>query len=272
MRKKTKKTEYPPFYINRLKKKWPFSLTLAKDLFNYNRENDTVYTSLRDFLICTGIELEENEYEKCRGDYFSFLEKKVEKMGIWHIDKYPGFFIKKNKVYYQESIKSKLKKSKKSELITKIYNLDNIPYQTVIIEGAKFYINSFFQGSIIDMELPDLEELSFGQVWVPVFYYLLFSKYSSSMKKMLEEQNYMKNYKGTILYSLKYIFKQMKSQGVMQSELKELLFKTERDITKERLLNLFDFSGISKDESETLIKNFLLTESLDEIISSYQKL
>lgn len=108
MRKKTKKTEYPPFYINRLKKKWPFSLTLATDLFNYN--NKRVYTSLRNFLISSGIELEDDESENCRGDYFSLKKKKVEKMGIWHIYKYPGFFIKKNKVYYQESIKSKLKK------------------------------------------------------------------------------------------------------------------------------------------------------------------
>lgn len=247
-----------------------FFFIFSKGSFFFNKL--TVHLFLRDFLIFSAFELEQDEYEKYRGDVFSLKKKKVEKMGIWHIFTYPGFFIKNNKVYYQESIKSKFKKSKKGKLITKIYNLDNIPYQTIITEGAKFYINSFLQGSVIDIELPRLEVLSFSLVWVPVFYYLLFTTCSSSMKKMLEEQNYMKNHKGAILRTFEDTFKRMKSPGAYQRLLEDLLSETEKDIIKERLLNLFDFSEISKDDSETLINNFLLTESLDEIVSSYQKL
>ncbi len=57
-----------------------------------------------------------------------------------------------------------------------------------------------------------------------------------------------------------------------QKRLKRLLSRTEKSLFKERLLNVFVFSGISKEKGKTLITNFLSTKSLDDMISFYQEL
>jgi hypothetical protein len=161
-------------------------------------------------------------------------------------------------VYYRESVKSKIKNATKEGLITQTYNLDTIPYQTFVSEGRKFYINSFMQGAVLEGNVLELKVFSLSRIWVPVFNYLLFTTYSSSMKKLLEDQNYKKNHKGVILFIFEDTFKRMNSKGSFGLRLKELS-KTRKSVLKERFLNIFDFSGISKEESETLITNFFLT-------------
>jgi len=54
----TNKTEYPQFSINRLIKKWPFSLELAKDIFYQNQYG--YISSLRNFFDFTAFEEYEN--------------------------------------------------------------------------------------------------------------------------------------------------------------------------------------------------------------------
>ena len=97
-------------------------------------------------------------------------------------------------MHYKKTIKSKIQNSTKEELTIKIYTLDHIPYQTIICEGTKFYINNYFQGSIINLDVVCLNVVSMSLVWSPVFHYLLWTPSSSSMKNMLENQNYRKNY------------------------------------------------------------------------------
>lgn len=133
-------------------------------------------------------------------------------------------------------------------------------------------MNKFLQGDVFKSTVSSVKLVSLSQIWLPVLHYLLFTTFSSSMKKLLEDQNYKKNHKGEILFTFEDTFKRMNSKGSFRLELEQLLSKVKRDVLKENFLNLFDFSGISKSESETLITNFLLTENLDEIISSYQKL
>lgn len=137
-------------------------------------------------------------------------------MGIGDISQYPGFFIKNNiknnKVHYKETIKSKAAKqySTKEELTIKIYTLDHIPDQIIICEGAKFYINNFLQGSVVKFNAVLLNILSLSLIWSPVFQYLLWTTCSSSMKKMLDNQNYIKNYKREILQTFEDQFQRIK--------------------------------------------------------------
>lgn len=259
-----KKTKYPQFSIKRLKKGWPFSLTLAKHIFLLNQFK--LYSSVIDFFVSTALDLEDEEI--CY-----FRENKKLKKRVTLDSRYPGFFFKNNKMIYKESVKSKVKNGTKEELIIYNYNLDNIPYQTFVFEATKFYMNNFFQGAVLDLDIQDLKIFSLSLIWAPVFHYLLFTTCSSSMKNMLENQNYNKNHKGTILSSFAFGFKQLTfGTGSNNVQFKQLVAETERDFLKERLLNILDFSGISKNESETLITNFLLTENVDEIVSSYQNL
>lgn len=188
-------------------------------------------------------------------------------MEIWYISEYPGFFIKNNKIHYEETLNPKVQNSTK--LTSKIYTLDHISYQTIICEGIKFYIKDFLQGSGVNISAIGLNALSLSLIWSPVFHYLLFTRFSSSMKKMLENQNYIKNYKKEILKTFE---DQLKRITFSQTSFKQLLSKTEKSVFKKRLLNVLLFSGISENESETLINNFFLTESLDEILSFYQEL
>ncbi len=215
----------------------------------------------------SGDEEEDSYFE---GDsYFSYCDKIMEEWGPWDISQYPGFFIKNNKVHYKETIKSKVQNSTKEELTIKIYTLNHIPYQTIICEGTKFYINNFFQGSIINLDVVYLNAASMDLVWPPVFHYLLWTTCSSSMKNMLENQNYRKNYEKEILKTFKSEFQTLKQ---LETWFNIKLEKTERSVFEERLLNVFLFSGISEKKSKTLVNNFSLTESLDEIIYFYQQL
>lgn len=190
-------------------------------------------------------------------------------MGIWDISKYPGFFITNNKVHYKETRKSKIENSTKEELTIDIYTLDHIPYETIICEGTKFYINHFFQGSVVKLNAICLNLLSLSLIWSPVFHYLLWTTCSSSMKNMLENQNYRKNYEKEILQTFEAQFQRIKCAPIY---LNKILAETERSVFEDRLLNVFLFSGISENKSKTLINNFFLTKSLDEILSFYQEL
>jgi len=270
-----KKKKYPRFSINRLKKEWPFSLRLAKDIFRLNQH--ALYTSLRDFFVYTAVDIEEEEleeeegYSSGRNTYLSDSDKNeiIGKKGFWDISQYPGFFFKNNKVHYQETIKSKVENSTKEELTIKIYTLDHIPYQTIVCEGSKFYINQFLQGSVVNFNAVLLNILSLALIWPPVFEYLLWTSFSSSMKKMLDNQNYIKNYKEEILQTFEDEFQKIKYS---EFRLNEILTETKRSVCEERLLNVFLFSGISENKSKTLINNLFLTKSLDEILSFYQEL
>lgn len=269
---KKKKKEYPRFSINRFKKEWPFSLTLAEDVFRLNQH--ALYASLRDFFVYTALDLVEEESDSSGEEtYFSNSDKNkiIEETGVWDISKYPGFFIKNNKVHYKETRKSKVEKSTKEELTINIYTLDHIPYETIICEGTKFYINHFFQGSVVNFDGVCLNLLSLSSIWTPIFQYLLWTTCSSSMKKMLDNQNYIKNYKRDILPSFYGEFKLIKSSKFRLNKIK-ILAETKRSVFEERLLNVFLFSGISENTSKTLINNFFLTKSLDEILSFYQEL
>lgn len=63
---------------------------------------------------------------------------------------------------------------------------------------------------------------------------------------MLENQNYKKNHKGTMLSSFEYGFKQLNPKGRNILKFKRLFSETIRNFLKERFLNIFDFAGISK--------------------------
>lgn len=190
-------------------------------------------------------------------------------MGIWDILQYPGFFIKNNKVHYKETIKSKVQNSTKEELTNNIYTLDHIPYETILCEGTRFYINNFFQGSVINFNGVDLNILSLSLIWSPVFHYLLWTTCSSSMKNMLENQNYRKSYEREILKTFKDEFQRIKCNPIY---LNKILAETKKSVFEERLLNVFLFYRISENNSKTLINNFLLTGSVDKILSFYQEL
>jgi len=237
---KNKKKEYPPFSINRLKKEWPFSLELAKGLFVANRY--APYSSLKDFFIYTVLELYEDDSDSS-GDIadLSYSDKNeiIEKKGIWEISEYPGFFITNNKVHYKETIKSKVENSTKEELNSKIYTLDHIPYETILCEGTKFFINDYYQGSIVNYNAVVLNTLSISFIWVPVFRYLLWTRFSSSMKNMLEKENYRKKYEKQILLAFEDKFKRIKTS---QTLLNKII--SERSVFEERILNILFLSGI----------------------------
>ena len=237
--RKNKKNEYRPFSINRLKKEWPFSLELAKGLFVANKY--APYSSLKDFFIYTILDLYEDDSDSS-GDIadLSYSEKNeiIEKMGIWDISEYPGFFVKNNKVHYKETIKSKVKNSTKEEIISKIYTLDHIPYETILCEGTKFYINDYYQGSIVNYNANAvvLNTLSISLIWELVFHYLLWTRFSSSMKNMLEKENYKKKYEKQILIAFEDQFERIKS---CQISLNEII--SERSVFEERFFKYTSF-------------------------------
>lgn len=267
----TNKIQYEQFSIKRLRKSWPFSLELAKDIFRMNQY--TTKSSFRDLLSFNCLREKEygpfyatlDEYYQCYRDRV-FSEK-----DIWYLSKYPGFFIKSDNVFYQESLKFKAKNSTTEEIIVKTYNLNNIPYDTIICEAIKFSIKKTFQEAISSHGIHYAKAISLHSIWPLVFNYLLFTTCSSSIKDILEKGNYIKNDEPEILLTFYDQFKKRKYLETIEFvKLKSL--KTRIKNIEERLLNIFIVSGVSKKRAQTLINNYLLTENLDEIISFYQQL
>lgn len=164
-----------------------------------------------------------------------------------------------------------------------VYSLENISYQSLIIEATRFYIKSFFQRKVVGVERSEkgeetLKFLSLHRIWSHVFSYLLFTSYSSSIKKLLEVEDYKQKYKKELICAF-YI--EATSLDSYQSRLDEFLtFLTQETeeslmdektlILKERFANLFSSSDISKEDGEKFVKNFFLTKNFKEIALFYK--
>ena len=270
----TNKRAYTQLSSKKLVEKWPFSLKLAEALFIQNQSG--YGSSLRNFFVFTAFEEEENDDSQSDEDEtndftYTSEERQIAKMGIWFISKYPGFFMENNKVYYQGSLDSIDKESTTDKRISQIYSLEAIPYHTFICEANKFYLKNYFQnpplpGNTKDFLIFQLDSLT--PVWYPVSNYLLLTRYSSSMKNILKKENYIKNHEEVVFQMFYYIFIEIENKD---TSLKERILKTERKVFKERILNIFLFSGLSKNKAKNLVNNLFLTESLNEIISFYKK-
>lgn len=278
--KKSKKAEKLSS-IN-FKNHWPFSLKLAEDLFVFNSDNS--FLSFKDFLIYTFSE-EEREERLSQEDFSSKDEDQIdEKRSSWPFLKYPGFFIENNIIYFQKIIPQKgdisdISTKKDSEIC--IYSLENVPYVTIITEATRFYVKSFFHRKVIGVKDGEdgektLTFLSIRRIWCHVFCYLLLTPFSSSIKKVLENEKYKDKYMEQIIRAF---YVESTSINSYKSRLKQVVLFLTQDfridqnplILKKRFQNLFSFSNTSDKKSDTLITDFFSTQNFEKIASYYKK-
>ena len=277
------------FSYSKFKENWPFCVTLATDLFTLNSTGH--FFSFKDFLIYTWSE----EKKLCQEDSFSESEDEQEDYSnhsnnynkpCWEILKYSGFFIENDVVYFKELIN---KKGKSFDIFTDqdskvcIYSLEDLSYQSLILEATKFYINSFFQRKIVGVERSEkgeetLKFLSIHKIWSHIFGYLLFTPYSSSIKNLLEVENYKSKYKKQLIHAFYSESSYLDSyESRLEAFLLPLTQETEESliaektlILKERFENLFSLSDISTKDGEKLVNNFFLTKTFQEIALFYK--
>lgn len=91
---------------------------------------------------------------------------------------------------------------------------------------------------------------------------MLFTKYSTSIKKLLIEEKYFPIYQKEMIVVFYHLVRVV-NQSYYNSHILE---NTEEKSLRKRLNNLFIFSNLSKSESKKLIDNFLLTKSLNSIL------
>ena len=91
---------------------------------------------------------------------------------------------------------------------------------------------------------------------------MLFTKYSTSIKKLLIEEKYFPIYQKEMIVVFYHLVRVV-NQSYYNSHILE---NTEEKSLRKRLNNLFIFSNFSKSESKKLIDNFLLTKSLNSIL------
>ena len=275
------------FSYSKFKENWPFCVNLATDLFTLNSTGN--FLSFKDFLIYTWLEDEKVHQED------SFSESEDEEEGdyndcnnynkaCWKTLKYAGFFIENDVVYFKELINKKgddIFTDQDSQVC--VYSLESVSYQSIILEATKFYINSYFQGKILGVERSEkgegtLKYLSIHKIWPYIFNYLLFTPYSSSIKNLLEVENYKQKYKNQLIRAFsrestsleKYPHHLDEYLPLLMQETKDSLIGEKTLILKERLKNLFSSSDISEEASEKLVNNFFLTKTFKEIALFYK--
>ena len=270
------------FPLSRLAGKWPFSLKLAKDLFHYSSSVD--YSSFEEFLVNTWLFYCEENRETSSSSSSSDEDTNDEN---WPYLKYQGFFIKNGIVFFEETASQKsenIENSTEKDNKVCIYTLEKISYRLLICEATRFYINSFFQGKAVYIEQTGKEKrdllkfISMHQVWPVIFNYLIFTPYSSYIRRVLEEEKYTITYKIEIIVGFYIESKRIKSYrqtlnrhlGFSNTEIEENVALNKFSVFKERFLNLFASSGLSTNESNKLIDNFFSTKSFNEIASFYE--
>lgn len=184
------------FPLSRLDNNWPFSIKFASDLFNYNKYG--YYLSLKEFLIATWLETISLNSEDSEDSEDSESENeelnealKIKKLGFWPNLKYEEFFIENNIVFFKEKevINQETQKLVKDNSKTKIYDLSEIPFQTLICKSTKFYIDQFYEKKETDEMANMSRVLSRKYVWGVVFYHILFTLHSSSMVMFLKKKS-----------------------------------------------------------------------------------
>lgn len=178
-----------------------------------------------------------------------------EKVNSWPFIKYDGFFIENNILYFKESINEK----------THIYSLKGIYEKTILVEAVRFYANTLLQKIKREKDEEDYFKEGYRKsyIWFVMFNYILFTKYSFSIQKLIKEEKYFTMYKEEMISAFYHNFFIINNY---EYDL-ERLWNIEEGTLRERLKNLFIFSNLSTIESEKLIDNFFSTKSLNEIIS-----
>ena len=259
IKKAGNKKNVKKFPLSRLAKNWPFSTDLVVAIFARNQTG--YFSSLKEFLIYTWLEQERrlsdtsnvNSDSESSSDSDDNLSN--EKVDSWPQLKYPGFFIEKNEIFFKESINQK----------TSIYSLKEIKYETIICEAIRFYTKDFLE------DIEEIEDVGYRErsrqfkLWCLIFRYMLFTKYSTSIKELLIEEKYFPIYQKEMIFAFYYLFKIVKDSYVDSDRLSSI----KEESLRERLENLFVFSNLSKSESKKLIDNVLSTKSVNSILSYY---
>jgi len=175
----------------------------------------------------------------------------------WSDFVFSGFFIENNRVFYKG-------------FDDKIYTLENVPYQLIVCSAIKYELNNYYNSN-------KEQYVSFN--WSLILNYLLITTFP--VRKMLEKQNYIKEYKKQIFkgfqdgfaclrdIELKAFFSNSEVKNFPKSLVK---YYSPLESSKERLLNILIFSEIPKKEAEKLTEKCFLTEEFTEVISSYKDL
>jgi hypothetical protein len=271
------------FLPSQLDSNWPFSFDFTRDLFELNRYGN--FSSLRDFLINTWVIYKEQTFHKEDSENDSDSDEDLDSKVIdsWPRLKYKGFFIEKNLIFFEKKeeikdlyplVNDNIQDLGEDTIKTKVYTLNDISYETLICKGIKAYIDLFFKGGFIDRDEKSIKTFSVTLVWSVILSYLLFTPYSSSIRKVLEKENYPTRYRNEIITGFLIKFMSINSYRSPPK-----LFNAEVSDTsvgsvtfQEGFKNVFAISNIPINEAEKLIKGFFVTKNLNEIISYYEKL
>lgn len=259
--------KYP---ISQLTNNWPFSSRLAIDFFKSNRTSFDF--SFKQFLIYTWLRFKKGNSEESGSE--SDSEEFVENIDFWPNLKYENFFIKSNVIFFKEVVNKKTQNSNtltdtksqgKSNNI--VYTLQDIPDESIMREACRLYIKRYLEEMSNLSDEPFRRRCRYHDIWSTLFYSMLFTKYSCTIKKLMVEENYVQLYKDEIVSAFYLNFSIISKNKFYLS----ILFGLKDKDLRKRFENVFAFLDLSHSEGEILIDNFLLKKDLSAILSSQDK-
>ncbi len=226
------------FPIQRFHKNWPFSMDLAKDLFN-----STLYyqvDSLKNFFILKAFETAES----------TFLDE--ENYSWYHFD-HLGFYINNDKIYYVEFHDT-------------LGTFEHISYDIIVCECFRHVLND------------SLKAQESYAIWMIVLRYLLKKDFSilGILKNENYIKDHKENILQGFYYGFKAL-DQGKAQSeslksLFKGKEKPTSFNSKINLSQKKLSNIFLYCEISTIDSKTLAEDFFVKESYKTIVLYYQNM
>ena len=176
-----------------------------------------------------------------------------------------NFYVKDGKVYY---LFYKVNKKWVSQIPAgTMCCMDNLSYDNLMREAIRFYTKDCIKNSEYKKDLKTLQLVTAFFLWWPISKLLLYTRYSSFVKNLIEQRKYMEKFQVQLMFC-----SYQRALEMRDDEKFYTFFLSEKLISpKDRLLNLLSFSTLSKNERERLVDNIFKTNSFQEMISYYER-
>ncbi len=257
------------FPVDLLNDNWPFSFNLAEELVKYNGSH--YCSSLKTFLLNTAIREDSDQESDSDTEISADSDQESDSDYIENGNLADNNFSFKNKKVYYYYVPPGVDETWVLRLLAKpagtMYCMDNVSYDNLMYEAIKFFMKDNIEESPFKDNLGALQIVTVQLLWSPLSKLLLYTRYSSFVKDLIEDKKCMEKFQVELMLCSYRIM-----EKTIEREDFYTFFLSEKMISpRDRLLNLLYFSTLSREDRETFVDNFFKRNNFEEIISYYEE-
>lgn len=252
------------FPVDLLNDNWPFSFNLAEELVKYNGSH--YCSSLKTFLLNTAIREDSDQESDSDTEISADSDQESDSDYIENGNLADSYFRFKNKKVYYYYVPPEVNETRVLPAGT-MYCMDNVSYDNLMYEAIKFFMKYNIEEPQFKDDLESLQIVTVQLLWWPLSKLLLYTRYSSFVKDLIEEKKCMEKFQVELMFcSYRLTVKTIEREDFYTFFLSEKMISP-----RDRFLNLLYFSTLSREDRETFVDNFFKRNNFEEIISYYEK-